>query len=74
MAEITRLAQRTKRRKHIPNHGDSWHSPDGLMMRSDPGFSAVWASDLGWPRAKMAGQPWRDHHGGTDSTAFYGMV
>ena len=26
---------------NISNHGDSWHSPDGLMMRSDPGFSEI---------------------------------
>ena len=26
---------------NVSNEGDSWHSPDGLMTRSEPGFSEI---------------------------------
>lgn len=26
---------------NVSNQGDSWHSPDGLMIREDPGFSEI---------------------------------
>jgi hypothetical protein len=37
----SRAWRKEQKGANISNHGDSWHSPDGLMMRSDPGFSEI---------------------------------
>jgi hypothetical protein len=39
----SRAWRKEQKGANISNHGDSWHSPDGLMMRSDPGFSEIWS-------------------------------
>ena len=35
----SRSWQKEKKSANVSNHGDSWHSPDGLMTRTEPGFA-----------------------------------
>ena len=37
----SRAWRKQEKGANISNQGDSWHSPDGLMSRSDPGFSEI---------------------------------
>ena len=37
----SRAWRKQEKGANISNQGNSWHSPDGLMMRSDPGFSEI---------------------------------
>ena len=37
----SRAWRKQEKGANISNQGDSWHSPDGLMSRSDPGFSKI---------------------------------
>ncbi|MEK9710338.1 MAG: hypothetical protein VW456_08865 [Alphaproteobacteria bacterium] len=37
----SRAWRKQEKGANVSNQGDSWHSPDGLMMRGDPGFSEI---------------------------------
>lgn len=37
----SRSWQKEKKSANVSNHGDSWHSPDGLMTRTEPGFAKI---------------------------------
>ena len=37
----SRAWRKQEKGANISNQGDSWHSPDGLMTRSEPGFSKI---------------------------------
>ena len=37
----SRTWRKQEKGANISNQGDSWHSPDGLMTRSDPGFAEI---------------------------------
>ena len=36
-----RLWRKTAQGINVSNKGDSWHSPDGLLSRPEPGFSEI---------------------------------
>ena len=37
----SRAWRKEQKGANVSNQGDSWHSPDGLMTRSEPGFSEI---------------------------------
>ena len=37
----SRAWRKQQKGANVSNQGDSWHSPDGLMTRSEPGFSEI---------------------------------
>ena len=37
----SRAWRKQQKGANVSNQGDSWHSPDGLMARSEPGFSEI---------------------------------
>ena len=37
----SRAWRKQEKGANISNQGDSWHSPDGLMTRGEPGFSKI---------------------------------